>query len=102
MEGWGTVRRLITWQPTPRKGSVKMTKMRKLLLALLATAGVAGALATTALADGRDWDHNRDVRGHEWRAHEWREHEWREHHRPVVYPAARSPYGYYYSAPAYG
>jgi hypothetical protein len=63
-----------------------MTKLRKLLLALLVAAGAAGAVAAPALADGRDWNHDRDVHAHDWRAH----------HRPVVYSAAPVPYGYYY------
>jgi len=68
-----------------------MTKIHKLLVALVVAAGTAGAMTAPALAAG--WDHQRDVRGHDWR----------DHHR-AFYPA---PYAYVapsygYAAPTYG
>ncbi|HXQ52888.1 MAG TPA: hypothetical protein VN802_17485 [Stellaceae bacterium] len=59
----------------------------KLALALLVTAGAAGAVASPALA--ADWHH----------AAQWRNHGRREHH-PVVYAPAPVPYPY--AAPVTG
>ena len=67
-----------------------MTKtIRNLVMALVVTAGAAGAMASPALA--ADWDRGRDGRVQEWRHDDWRAH----------YAPDPTPYAYGYVAPAY-
>jgi len=73
-----------------------MTKTRKFLFALLATAAAAGATAAPALADGRDWHGGRDWQHHDRDWHRDR-HPVGFHAAPVVVPY---DYGYGYAYPA--
>ena len=69
--------------------------IRNLVMALVVTAGAAGAMASPALAD--PWDH-----GGGWGGHEWREHQGYGYGAYGVAPYAYGAPAYGYGAPAYG
>ena len=79
-----------------------VTLMRRLVMAGVMAATLAGIGAAPALAD--DWGWRGDGWRHEqWRREAWREHEWRERHffPHYYYPRYYYPPVYYYPAPYY-
>jgi hypothetical protein len=72
-----------------------MTRIRRLLPALLLGVGVAAFAAAAIPARADDDGH------HEWREHERREHEWRAHQAWCAYHpyACGYPSGYVYAPP---